>query len=287
LLRTSLPSGVEIREEYDPSTPQVMADATELHQIAMNLATNAVHAMQAGGGVLEIRVGPVLVDKLFIVDHPGMREGLHVHLSVSDTGAGIHPEAIAHIYEPFFTTKQRGEGTGLGLSVVDRIVQSLRGTIEVRSRLGEGTRFDLYIPSLSVDTSPVHGASAARFKRPSILLVDDQGTLARLGQRTLESAGFEVTAHTSSVHALESFRANPRHFDLLITDNSMPHMTGLELVEKILNLRPNLPVLMVSGVGESMPIEALRECGVTRLLSKPYEAAELEALVKELITTSR
>jgi len=264
-----------------------MADGPGLHQIAMNLATNAVHAMRAGGGLLEIRVEPVLVDRLFIVDHPGMREGLHVHLGVSDTGAGIHPETIDHIYEPFFTTKQRGEGTGLGLSVVDCIVQSLGGTIEVRSRIGQGTRFDVYIPSLSVATSPVQGASAARFKRPSILLVDDQGTLARLGQRTLESAGFEVTAHTSSVHALESFRANPRHFDLLITDNTMPDMTGLELVEKILSLQPNLPVLMVSRVGESMPIEALRERGVTRLLSKPYEAAALETAVKEIIETSR
>ena len=214
-----------------------------------------------------------------------MREGLHVLLAVSDTGIGIHPEAIGHIYEPFFTSKPQGEGTGLGLAVVDRIIRSLGGTIEVRSRVGEGTRFDVYIPSISVDTSPVLSERAGDLRRGNILLVDDEGSLAELGQRALEAVGYEVTAHTSSLHALESFRANPRHFDLLITDNTMPHMTGLQLVEKVLAIQPNLPILMVSGVGEAMAIEELTIRGVTRLLSKPYEAALLEATVREIIET--
>jgi PAS domain S-box-containing protein len=287
LLRATIPSNIEIREGFDPSTPRVMADSNELHQIAMNLATNAGHAMRAQGGVLEIRLEPVLVDRLFVIDHPGMREGLHVRLSVSDTGAGIHPDALGHIYEPFFTTKPQGEGTGLGLAVVDRIVQSLRGTIEVRSRLGEGTRFDLYIPSVTVDTTSRQVESTNMLGRPNILLVDDEGSLARLGQRLLEAAGFEVTAHTSSLHALESFRANPNHFDLLITDNTMPHMTGLELVEHVLAMRPTMPILMISGVGESMSVEALKRLGVTRLLSKPYEPSALESIVREIVETSR
>jgi len=286
LLRASFPSNIEIRESYDPSSPHVMGDGSELYQIAMNLATNAAHAMQSRGGVLEIRLEPVWVDRLFIADHPGMREGLHVHLSVSDTGVGIHPDAIGHIYEPFFTTKPGGEGTGLGLAVVDRIVQSLRGTIEVRSRVDKGTRFDVYLPSVSVDASQAQDERGSHFARGNILLVDDEGSLARLGQRLLESSGFEVTAHTSSLHALESFRMNPQHFDLLITDNTMPHMTGLELVEQILAIRPSTPVLMVSGVGETMPIEALKMRGVTRLLAKPYESEELEAAVKEILGIS-
>ena len=285
LLRATLPSNIEIRTGFDPTTPFVMADSDELHQIAMNLATNAAHAMKARGGVLDIRLGPALVDRLFTVDHPGMREGLHVLLAVSDTGIGIHPEAIGHIYEPFFTSKPQGEGTGLGLAVVDRIIRSLGGTIEVRSRVGEGTRFDVYIPSISVDTSPVLSERAGDLRRGNILLVDDEGSLAELGQRALEAVGYEVTAHTSSLHALESFRANPRHFDLLITDNTMPHMTGLQLVEKVLAIQPNLPILMVSGVGESMAIDELTRRGVTRLLSKPYEAALLEATVREIIET--
>jgi CheY-like chemotaxis protein len=260
-----------------------MADDNELRQIVMNLADNAAQAMQSRGGVLEIRLAPTLVDSLFIVDHPGMREGPHLHLSVSDTGVGISPEDIGHIYEPFYSTHAQGKGTGLGLAVVDRVVQSLGGTIEVRSRVGEGTRFDVYIPSVAVQTAPI---LVGRFARRNILLVDDEGSLARLGQRLLESAGFEVTAHTSSLHALESFRANPMHFDLLITDNLMPTMTGLELVEQILAVRSNLPVLMVSGVGETMSGEELSMRGVTRVLPKPYESGVLEAMVREIIETS-
>ncbi len=227
LLQTTLPSGIEIREGIDAKTPHLLADDDELRQIVMNLATNAAQAMQVRGGVLEIHLAPVAVDKLFIVDHPGMREGLHVHLRVSDTGMGIHPEDIGHIYEPFFTTKPGGEGSGLGLAVVDQIVQSLGGTIEVRSRVGEGTRFDVYIPSMSVRATPVRDERHHGFGGRNILLVAGEGGMVRMGQRLLESAGFEVTAHTSSLRALESFRLHPQHFDLLITDDRMPDMTGL------------------------------------------------------------
>lgn len=287
LLRTRLPSNIEIREALEPSSLRVMADDYELRQIVMNLADNAAQAMQSHGGVLDIRLAPTVVDRLFMVDHPGMKEGPHLHLGVSDTGVGIHPEDIGHIYEPFYSTKAQGKGTGLGLAVVDRIVQSLGGTIEVRSRVGEGTRFDVYIPSVSVQTFPVQDGSDGRFARRNILLVDDEGSLARLGQRLLESAGFEVTAHTSGLHALESFRANPMHFDLLITDNLMPNMTGLELAEQILTIRSNLPVLMVLGPGETISSEEMRMRGVTRVVPKPYESGALEVTVKEIIDTSR
>ena len=286
LLRASLPSNIEIREVLDPSIPRVMADDNELRQIVMNLAANAAQAMQSRGGILEIQLASTLVDRLFIVDHPGMREGPHLHLSVSDTGVGIYPEDIGHIYEPFYSTKAQGKGTGLGLAVVDRVVQSMGGTIEVRSRVGEGTRFDVYIPSVSVQTSTVQDGSDGHFARRNILLVDDEGSLARLGQRLLESAGFQVTAHTSGLHALESFRVNPMHFDLLISANAMPNMTGLELVEQILAIRPNLPVLMVPGVGETVSSEELRMRGVTRVLPKPYESGVLEATGKEIIESS-
>ena len=283
LLRPSLPSNLEIRESYDPSTPHVLSDNDEIGQIVTNLASNAARAMQSCGGVLDIRLEPVSVDKVFIADHPGMREGLHAHLSVSDTGSGIHAEDLGHIYEPFFSTKPRGEGAGLGLAVVDRIVQSLGGTVEVKSSVGEGTRFDVYLPSVAVDRSRRDVRSAHR----NILLVDDEGSLARLGQRVLEAAGFEVTAHTSALHALESFRLHPRHFDLLITDNGMPNMTGLELVQQVLAISPNTPVLLVSGVGESMSEEELKMRGVTQLLPKPYESAALVGTVQEIFETSR
>jgi PAS domain S-box-containing protein len=286
LLRASLPSNIEIREGFDPNTPRVMADSNELHQVAMNLATNAAYAMRPRGGVLEIRLGPVSVDQPFVTAHSGMHVGLHARLSVSDTGTGIPPELVERIFEPFFTTKPRGEGTGLGLSVIDRIVRSLRGTVEVKSRLGEGTRFDVYIPGVPAEDFLAREGSASG-KRRTILLVDDEERLARLGQRVLESAGFEVTAHTSSLQALNAFRANPGHFDLIVTDNTMPYTTGLELVDQVLALRPNIPILIVSGVGEKTSIDPLKERGLIRLLSKPYQSADLKAITKELIETSQ
>lgn len=283
LLRTTLPSSIEIHEGIDPDIPHVMADSSELRQIVMNLATNATQAMHAQGGVLDICLVPVMVDKLFLVDHPGMREGLHVHLTVSDTGVGVHPEDIGHIYEPFFTTKPSGEGSGLGLAVVDQIVQSLGGTIEVRSRVGEGTRFDIYIPSVSVDSSPARDDRRSGSGRRNILVAEHEGSRARLGQRLLESAGFEVTAHTSGLRALESFQANPQHFDLLITDSKMPDMTGLELVDRIMAIRPTLPVLMVSGTSKSVTVDLLKLRGVTRVLRKPRDPAVLVDAVREIL----
>jgi PAS domain S-box-containing protein len=283
LLRATLPPNIEIREGFDASAPLVVADGNELHQIAMNLATNAAHAMKSHGGVLEVRVGPVIVDLAFAQRHEGMHPGLHAKLSLSDTGVGIPEDVRQRIFEPFFTTKPQGEGTGLGLSVIAQIVRSLSGAIEVSSRMGEGTRFDVYLPAAPSQSIQEDASRPANDCARRLLLVEDEARLAVLGQRVLESAGYDVTVHTSSLQALEVFCANPTRFDMLITDNTMPHMTGLQLVEKILYLRPSLPVLMVSGIGETMSIEALKERGVKRLLSKPYESNDLKTAVRELL----
>ena len=287
LLRATLPPNIEIRESFYRSTPEVVADGNELHQIAMNLATNAAYAMKDHGGVLEIRVGPVTVAKLFADAHEGMHAGLHVRFCVSDTGVGIAEDALARIFDPFFTTKPQGEGTGLGLSVIRSIVRSLGGAIEVTSRVGEGTRFDVYVPAAPVVSSQIAATRESDLRLQRILLVEDEQRLANLGRRVLESAGYDVTVHTSSLQALEEFRAEPMRFDLLITDNTMPHMTGLELVEKALAFRPDTPVLMVSGIGETMAVEELKKRGVRRLLPKPYDSADLKAVVRELLAEKR
>jgi PAS domain S-box-containing protein len=287
LLRATLPPNIEIREGFDATSPHVVADGNELHQIAMNLATNAAHAMKEKGGVLEIRVGPVTVDQDFAAAHAGTHAGLYARLRISDTGSGIPEEAFERIFEPFYTTKPKGEGTGLGLSVIKQIVLSLAGAIDVASRVGEGTRFDVYLPSAPPNLSQAERKGTASPKSHRILLVEDEKRLAVLGQRVLESAGFEVTAHTSSLQALEEFRSDPKRFDLLITDNTMPHMTGLQLVANVLAVRADVPILMVSGIGESMSIEELKKCGVTRLLSKPYQSADLKTAAQELVTGSR
>jgi PAS domain S-box-containing protein len=287
LLRATLPPNIEIREGFDATSPHVVADGNELHQIAMNLATNAAYAMKNNGGILEIRVGPVTVDQAFASAHPGAHPGLYVRLQISDTGVGIPAQVLERIFEPFYTTKPQGEGTGLGLSVIKQIVLSLGGTIEVSSKLGEGTRFDVYLPAAPPTLSPPELDNPARQRLDRILLVEDEARLANLGRRVLESAGFEVVVHTSSLQALEEFRADPKRFDLLVTDNTMPHLTGLQLVEKVHSARPDLPILMVSGIGESMSVEALKERGVARLLSKPYQAEDLKAAARELLTGVR
>jgi hypothetical protein len=256
----------------------------ELHQIIMNLATNAAHSMKASGGVLEVRSGPVTIERALMERHPELREGLYVRIVVTDTGTGIAPEVIPRIFDPFFTTKPPGEGTGLGLSVIARIVRSLDGCILVNSHVGEGTSFEVYLPaSLHVDAAIEEPLSPSTSRRPCVLLVEDEVHLARLGKRVLESANLQVVMYTSSLLALEAFRATPERFALVVTDNTMPHLIGLELVRRIRDIRPEVPVMMVSGIGDVMSSEQLREQGVRRLLSKPYRSAELRAAALELI----
>jgi len=283
LLRATFPANIEIREGFDSDTPKVLADGNELNQIAMNLATNAAYAMKPRGGVLDIRVGPATVDPSFAEAHPGMRAGLYVKLQVSDTGAGIPPEILSRIFDPFFTTKPVGEGTGIGLSLITRIIRSLGGGIDVTSRVGEGTRFAVYLPAAPANAPDAYFTATEETRRHRILLVEDEERLAILGQRVLESAGFHVTAHTSSLQALEEFRARPDHFDLLITDNNMPHLTGLQLVEQVSRTRPALPILMVSGIGETMSTEELKARGVSRLLPKPYQSSDLKAAAQAMV----
>lgn len=282
LLRASLPPNIEVRTGFDPTTPLVVADSNELHQIAMNLATNAAYAMKERGGVLDVWVGPVSLDEAFVAKHSGTHAGLYVRLQVSDTGVGITKEHLARIFEPFYTTKPAGEGTGLGLSVIANIVRSLGGAIDVKSQVGQGTRFDVYLPVAPAQPPPEaspHGDPHAK----RILLVEDEPALAQLAQRVLASQGFNVTVYTSSLQALEHFRTSPGQFDLLVTDNTMPHMTGLQLVEKALACRRDLPVIMVSGIGDTMSMDELRARGVQMVLPKPYQLDDLKAVVREML----
>jgi PAS domain S-box-containing protein len=283
LLGATLPSDIQIRQSCDPSTPLVLADAMELHQIIMNLATNAAHAMRKQGGVLEVRATPITIETGTIPLHPELHPGLYVHLSVSDTGTGIPAEQLPLIFDPFFTTKPSGEGTGLGLSVISRIVRSLGGCIQVNSGVGTGSCFDIYLPSTVAPLASDESDPPEALGRCRVLLVEDEEHLARLGKRILESIHFNVASYTSSLQAFEAFRSQPDRFDLVITDNTMPHMTGLELVTKIRSVRPDVPIMMVSGIGDSMSLDELHEGGVDRLLSKPYLAAELRAAALELV----
>ena len=286
LLRASLPSTVEIRERLDPETPHVLADETQIHQIVMNLATNAAQAMQERGGVLAVALGSFFADDAFVHMHPGLRPGLCARLSVTDNGVGMPPEVLDRAMEPFYTTKPLGAGSGLGLSVVHGIVQSHGGVIDFKSRVGEGTSIDVYFPAVGDSleprlVAPETGAPLPLARR--ILFVEDEHALAELGKRQLENAGYRVTVYTSSVEALADFRSRPNGFDLLVTDNTMARMTGLVLSQEILRDRPGMPILMVSGIGDVMDPEVLRAKGIRKILPKPHTASQLLSAVRELL----
>ncbi|MFN8589647.1 MAG: PAS domain S-box protein [Candidatus Eisenbacteria bacterium] len=283
LLRASLPSTIEIHAHFDPLAPQVLADDTQMHQVIMNLATNAAQAMPEGG-VLRLEVAPWHADADFFARHVELRPGRGTRFSVTDTGVGMDPDVRRRIFEPFFTTKPAGRGTGLGLSVTLGIVQSLEGAIEVTSAPGQGTRVDVWLPA-HVAPRPL-GAAAADPELPMralrIMLVEDEDVLGRMERRQLESLGHRVTLHQDSVEALEELRARAAEYDLLITDNTMPRLTGLMLAKEVSAMRPELPVLMVSGYAEHAEPAVLEEHGVDAVLAKPHSVRELEAAIRRL-----
>jgi hypothetical protein len=284
LLRASVLKSVEIRRHLDESAPAVLCDGTQIHQIVMNLGSNAAHAMPRSDAVLDISLVPYHAGAEAVMQHPGLQAGLYTRLTVTDNGEGMPREMQEKVFEPFFTSRPSGEGTGLGLWLVREIVHSLRGLIELKSRPGEGTTFDIFLPvadeegALAATSRP--GAEPADNRR-HILLVEDEAPLAELGRRRLERAGYRVTVHTSSVRALENVRARPMGFDLLVTDNTMPRLSGLELAKEAVRLRPGLPVLMVSGLAR-MRLEDVPDF-ITRVLPKPHTAEELVEAVRELV----
>jgi PAS domain S-box-containing protein len=272
LLRVSLPRDIEIRAMLDPATPMVRCDETQIHQVTVNLATNAAHAMGAGG-VLQIRLEP----------------GPHARLTVVDSGAGMSPEVLERVLEPFFTTKPPGKGTGLGLSLIHGIVQSLSGALDIASEPGFGTRVDVILPAATGAASPEAATAAepsAVEQRPHVLVVEDEKDFAFMLRRQLEAFEYRATIHTSSLEALEDFRSRPEAFDALMTDNSMPKMSGVALARELRRIRPDLPVLLVSGTASLADTEELRHAGVTRTLNKPHSGREMDEALRAVLGRS-
>jgi two-component system cell cycle sensor histidine kinase/response regulator CckA len=284
LMRASLPSSVEIRTRFDPATPVVLSDETQIHQILVNLATNSLHAMP-NGGTLTITIEPFRIMPEYAAAHPGLEPGRAARITVSDTGTGMPPAVLERALEPFFTTKPPGQGTGLGLSVIHGIVRSHRGTLEIASVEGRGTTIAIVLPqggdagieSLAGEESPKDEK-----RGPHVLFVEDEPVLADMQKRQLEHMGFTVTTHTSSVQALADFRQRPDAFAIVITDDTMPQMRGLVLAREIHAIRPALPILMVSGGDNAQP-QDLEAAGVRKVLRKPHTASELEQAIREVL----
>ena len=284
LLRATIPSIIEIRRKTAPDVHAVLADPTQIHQVLINLCTNAAHAMREMGGVLGVELENVEITPEMTHSRLDVSPGLYVLLTVSDTGVGIAPEVIDRIFDPFFTTKVKGEGTGLGLSVVYGIVKEFGGSITVQSEPGAGSTFRVYLPAITdmteagVETgAPIAGGNER------ILFVDDEKILMEMGRDILEELGYRVTAIPNSKQALELFRTQPDQFDLVMTDMTMPGMTGADLSQEILQIRPDLPIILCTGLSEIITEEKAMAMGIREFVMKPLNLRSIAELVRRAL----
>ncbi len=285
LLRASLPTTIEIVPVIDEQTPQVLANTSQVHQVMMNLGTNAAHAMRDRPGRLTVTLRSRQLDEAQAGAHPGLRSGAYVQLSVADTGRGMDEATLARIFEPFFTTKGPGEGTGLGLSVVHGIMEDHDGAVLAHSRPGLGTTFDLYFPHYAGAASAVldRDESTPRGAGESVLLIDDESPLCEAMRATLQKLGYRVTACTNPVDAVARFRAAPLGFDVVVTDHTMPRMTGLDVIHELHGVRPDLPALLVSGLSGTWTPDKLRGFSIRELVAKPVDFASLAQAVRRAL----
>jgi PAS domain S-box-containing protein len=286
LLRASFPAQVTIVSEVSSDAPVVLADPSQVHQVLMNLATNALHAMMPGGGTLTLRETVVDLSEADVTATPGLEPRCYVRLTVADTGCGIEPAVAERVFEPFFTTKDPGRGTGLGLAVVHGIMKSHDGVVILESRVGSGSTFALYFPVHQEEAagSPIDVSKLARGDGQHVLLVDDEESLARLGSRALQRLGYRVTVETDPLRALTMFQSGPERFDLLLTDLTMPGMNGLELVREVHRIRPALPVVLATGYGGDVDADQARALDIQELLFKPATVAALGSSVRRALT---
>jgi PAS domain S-box-containing protein len=286
LIRASIPSTITFQTKIDRDVGLVMAEPTRIHQVIMNLCANAAHAMREHGGVMNISLADCEVDNEdFTATIRGLVPGAYVHLTVSDTGHGMEREFIKKIFDPYFTTKKRGEGTGLGLSVVHGIVTGLGGAITVYSESGKGSAFHVYLPQIPAGeemTEPV-GEMPLSEGNETILLVDDEAILLEMTGEMLENLGYTVVSRTSSVEALHAFEANPENYDLLVTDQTMPGMTGLELAENIRGLGGTLPVILCSGFSAGISAKRASAAGIQAVLKKPILRRDLAETIRRVL----
>ena len=282
LLRASLPSTIEICWDIQSDPDTVLADSTQIHQILMNLCTNAAYAMPEKKGEMKVSL---VSEEIKSGASCGLIPGMYLKLTVSDTGIGMDPTTRGRIFDPFFTTKKPGEGTGLGLSVVYGIVKSYGGTITVQSEVGKGTEFCVYLPLFmraegNKEAKPEEFISGGKER---ILFVDDEEMLVELGKSVLASLGYDVVGRTSSLAALELFSARPEQFDLVVTDMTMPNMTGIELAQKLLRLKPGIPIILCTGFSETVTPESVKSVGVKDLIMKPFKRHQIAESIRRTL----
>ncbi|MDY6790317.1 MAG: PAS domain S-box protein [Thermodesulfobacteriota bacterium] len=284
LVESFLPSTIEISQSIKTDCGPVMADPTRIHQIVMNLCTNAFHAMEDTGGKLTINLKEVELVSKDIKD-PAITPGPHICLTVADTGPGMAQSTIGRIFDPYFTTKKEGKGTGLGLSVVHGIVKSHGGQISVVSEPGKGSEFHVYLPLIKPGREAAKGETDTPVQKGDerILLIDDQGTIIQMEKKMLERLGYHVVPYTSSVDALEAFKKNSQRYDLVITDMTMPKMTGEQLAEEISKIRADIPVILCTGFSKMMSEEKAESLGIKGFLMKPVVMKDLSNMIRRVL----
>jgi len=283
VLRSSIPTTIEIRQNINEQSGTILADQTQIHQINMNLCMNAAHAMEDSGGVLEIVVSPVVLDAEDVKPYPDLKTGEYIKLTVSDTGTGIDPNNIDKIFDPFFTTKGVGKGTGMGLSVVHGIIKDHGGVINVSSKLGEGTTFTIFLPKTEARINKTESDDALPTGTENILVVDDEEHLVFLLKKNMERLGYKVTAMTNSLETLELFKKDPHRYDLIITDLTMPHLTGDRLASKVTAIRPDMPVIIATGYADAIDSDKVKQSGIKAFIPKPYQKEELAKTIRLIL----
>ena len=284
-IRASLPTTIEIRYQASSDIGHVLADPVHIQQVVMNLCTNAHHAMKDTGGVIDVQLASFVLGNEHNGLHPDLKPGIYVKLTVKDTGHGMDRATMEKIFDPYFTTKEKGVGTGLGLAVLHGIVQKHGGVITVDSEPGKGSVFDIYFPAIrKMEVSETQTPEKEILGgHEHILLIDDEHVLVEMGKKMLERLGYSVETRTSSVEALALFKAQPDRYDLVITDMTMPNMTGDKLAAELIRIRPNIPIILCTGYGEPLLEERVKNFGIKTFVMKPVLRSEMAKAIQDAL----
>jgi len=282
LLRASLPRAIHMDLHLQTEPDTIRADPSLVRQVVVNLANNAAHAMGKTGGILTIGLSSITLDQNSLHDEH-MRPGPYVKLTVKDTGTGIAPDVRRRMFEPFFTTKGQGWGTGMGLSMVYGIVKGYHGTIEVESEVDKGSTFTVLLPQSDAFSATKKGKASSCPQRAHVLFVDDEPAVVEMATAMLEGIGYLVTAFTDSSEALKIFTGNPDGFDLLITDQTMPDMTGIALAKEVMAVDPDMPVIICTGYSETMSPETAKDAGIREFILKPVTKKEMARAIRRVL----
>jgi len=287
MLRASMPATIKIQENFDQKCGVILADPTQIHQILVNLCTNANYAMEESGGTLKIELKSISIDRGTRQSALHIEPGEYVELVVSDTGSGIGPDVIDRVFEPYFTTKDPGKGTGMGLAIIHGIVKEYGGAITVESELGKGSAFHVYFPVIELEELPfVEDTEDLPLGKERILFIDDEELLLKMGKNMLERLGYSVIARRSSRDALATFQKCPEDFDLVITDQTMPDMTGTDLASRLMQIRPGMPIILCTGYSNLIDEPTAKSLGIKEFVLKPLTQNAIAKLIRKVLDVS-